>query len=77
MHVKLYQALKSVNVSDDAAAEVVDAVEEFLAVKINEATKGLEAKLDATNTRLNAVLFLMGTLTLVIAAAAVAGQIIN
>lgn len=47
MHVSLYQALKSINISDDRAASVVEAVEEYLAMKISEANKGLEAQLRA------------------------------
>ncbi|GAA5063590.1 hypothetical protein GCM10023208_34730 [Erythrobacter westpacificensis] len=66
MHVKLYQSLKSVNVSDDAAAEVVDAVEEYLAVKIKEATAGMEAKL-------NALTWLVGSIGVLLSAAAIIG----
>ncbi len=47
MHIPLYQALKSIKISDDAAAAVVASLEEHLAVKISEATKGLEAQLRA------------------------------
>jgi hypothetical protein len=43
----LYQALKSIKVSDEQAADVVEAFEEYFAVKISEATKGLEARLTA------------------------------
>ncbi|MBW6533213.1 hypothetical protein [Sphingomonas citri] len=47
MHIKLFRALKAANVSDDAAAEVVEAIEEYIAVKVQEANKGLEAQLKA------------------------------
>lgn len=47
MHVPLYQALKAIKVSDEQAAKVVESLEEHIAVKISEATKGLEAQLKA------------------------------
>lgn len=45
MHIKLFRALKSASVSDEDAEEVVQAIEEYLAVKIKEANAGLEAQL--------------------------------
>ncbi len=47
MQVTLFKALKSINIADDAATDVVAQVEEHIAMKINEATKGLEAQLKA------------------------------
>lgn len=47
MHITLFKALKSINLSDDQATEVVEAIEEYLAVKIKEANAGLEAQLKA------------------------------
>jgi hypothetical protein len=47
MHVHLYQALKSIKISDELAAKAVETLEEYLAVKISEANKGLEARLTA------------------------------
>jgi hypothetical protein len=47
MHIPLYQALKSIKISDELAAKVVTSVEEYMAMKISEATKGLEAQLRA------------------------------
>jgi hypothetical protein len=49
MHIGLYQALKSVKIGDEQAAKVVQTLEEYMAVKISEANKGLEAKLAARN----------------------------
>ena len=60
MHIALFKALKSVNVADDKATEVVEAFEEYLAVKIKEANAGLEAQQKATN-------WLIGSLGSVIA----------
>jgi hypothetical protein len=47
MHIKLFRALKAANVKDDDAAEVVKAIEEYIAVKVQEANKGLESRLTA------------------------------
>lgn len=47
MQITLFKALKSLNLSDEQATEVVEAVEEYIAVKIKEATSGLEAQLKA------------------------------
>jgi tellurite resistance protein len=44
MHIELFTALKSVSVSDDKATEVVEAFEEYVAVKIKEATAELVAQ---------------------------------
>lgn len=60
MHVALFKALKSVNLSDDQATEVVKAFEEYLAVKIKEANAELVAQQRATN-------WLIGSLGSVIA----------
>ena len=49
MHIALFKALKSINVSDDSATEVVKAFEEYLAVKIKEANAELVAQQRATN----------------------------
>ncbi len=47
MHITLYQALKSIKIDDEKAAAVVQSVEEHMAMKISDATKGLEAELRA------------------------------
>jgi hypothetical protein len=47
MHISLYQALKSIRIADDKAADVVATLEEYMAVKIRDANKGLEAQLRA------------------------------
>src|SRR3546814_1759661 len=44
MHIKLFRALKAANLSDDAAAEVVEAMEEYIAVQVQEANKGIDSK---------------------------------
>lgn len=65
MQITLFKALKSVSISDEQATEVVNAVEEYFAVKINEANKGIEAQLKAQT-------WLIGSFGLIIAIAAVA-----
>ena len=60
MHVPLYQALKAIKVSDERAAEVVGAFEEYLAVKISEANKGLEARFSALESELKSTKWLIG-----------------
>jgi len=47
MQITLYKALTAINISDVQATECVKAIEEYIAVKINEANKGLEAQLKA------------------------------
>lgn len=67
MHIKLFRALKSANVSEDDAAEVVKAIEEYLAVKIKEANAGLEAQLKGVEAQQKATNWLIGSLGTVIA----------
>lgn len=71
MQITLFRALQSIKIDDDRASEVVEAVEEFVAVKIKEATAGLEAQLKASTAGLEAQLkaqtWLIGALGSVIA----------
>ncbi len=60
MQLTLFKALQALKLNDDTATKVVEAFEEHIAMKIKEATAGLEAKL-------NAVLWLLGTMTLMLA----------
>jgi len=64
MHIKLFRALKAANVSDDAAAEVVEAIEEYIAVKVQEANKGLEAQLKAQTWVIGSVGFVIAVIGL-------------
>ena len=64
MHIKLFTALKAVNVTDEKAAEAVEALEEYIAVKIQEATKGLESRLTALTWVIGAVGFLLAVIGL-------------
>ncbi|MDR2857068.1 MAG: hypothetical protein LBV50_04390 [Novosphingobium sp.] len=61
MHLELYKALRSLRLDSDQATGVVEALEEYLAVKIKEATadleaqmKGIEARLQSTESGLKA-----------------------
>jgi hypothetical protein len=47
MQIPLYQALKSIKIANEQASAVVAALEEHIAMKISDATKGLEAQLRA------------------------------
>jgi hypothetical protein len=47
MQIPLYQALKSIKIADEQASAVMVALEEHIAMKISDATKGLEAQLRA------------------------------
>lgn len=66
MHIKLFRALKSANVSEDDAAEVVKAIEEFLAVKIKEANATLEAQMKGVEAQQKATNWLIGSIGTVI-----------
>ena len=67
MQIKLFRALKAAKVSDNDAAEVVEAFEEYLAVKIKEANAGLEAQLKGVEAQQKATNWLIGSLGTVIA----------
>ena len=49
MQIALFKALKSINISDDQASDVVKAFEEYLSMKIKEANAELVAQQKATN----------------------------
>ena len=67
MQLPLFKALKSVQVSDDQATAVVDALEEYMAVKIKEATAGLEAQNIALQAQLKAQTWVIGSVGLLMA----------
>ena len=47
MQLTLFKALQSLKLDDDKATEVVEALEAYMATKMNEATAGIEAQLRA------------------------------
>lgn len=47
MQVTLFRALRSVNIDDETASKVVDAIEEHVDMAVGQANKTLEAKIDA------------------------------
>ena len=67
MHIALFTSLKSVKVSDEKAADVVNQVEEHIAVKIKEANAALEAQMKGFEAQLKAQTWLIGTLGSLIA----------
>lgn len=64
MHVALFKALKSIKVADNTATEVVDKLDSHIAMKISEANKALEAKLDLANQRLGVLIWIVTTVGL-------------
>ncbi|KMO23407.1 hypothetical protein [Methylobacterium indicum] len=60
MQLTLFKVLQALKLDDDTATKVVQALEGRIAMKIKEANASLEAKL-------NAVLWLLGTMTLMLA----------
>ncbi len=64
MHIALFKALKSINLTDDQATEVVKAFEEYLAVKIKEANAGVEAQLKAQTWVIASVGFILAAIGL-------------
>jgi hypothetical protein len=77
MQVDLFRALQSIKVPDERAATVVEKLEEHIAVKINEANKGLEAKLDALRSQITFIGIMLGLATLIIAGATVGAKFIH
>lgn len=47
--VDFYRALRSVKIGEDTAQKVVESLEGHIAMKITEATKGLQEQLKLTN----------------------------
>ncbi len=60
MQLTLFNALQALKLDDDTATKVVEAFEGHIAMKIKEATAGIDAKL-------NAVLWLLGAMSLMLA----------
>ena len=55
MEVLLFRTLKSLNIGDDAAEKVVDALEEHIDMAVGQANKALEAKLDSIKASIDVV----------------------
>ena len=77
MQVTLFKALKSVNIDDTLATAVVDQLEEYVAVKIADATKnleaqnkGLEAQIKGLETSIGGLKWQIGLFSAVVALAA-------
>ncbi len=47
MHIALFTALKSLNVTDEKAQEVVDAVQDYIAMQISQATQPILNRMDS------------------------------
>jgi len=83
MQLPLFKALKTINIEDEQATEIVDSMEDYIAMKMKEATaplaadiKGLDgrmgaldAKLGALDTKIGALQWTIGIIGAVIAIA--------
>lgn len=47
MHIELFTALKSLNVTDEKAKEVVEAVQDYIAMQISQATQPILNRMDS------------------------------
>ncbi len=47
MHIELFTALKSINVTDEKAQEVVEAVQDYIAMQISQATQPILNRMDS------------------------------
>lgn len=47
MHIELFTALKSLNVTDEKAQEVVEAVQDYIAMQISQATQPILNRMDS------------------------------
>lgn len=63
IQIALFKALNSTNVDDEVATNVVDKMDGHVAMKIDEATKGLESKIDTTNKLIVVIGFILTALS--------------
>ena len=47
MHIELFTALKSLNIDDDKAKEVVESLESYIAMQISQATQPILNRMDS------------------------------
>ncbi|MEM6409921.1 MAG: hypothetical protein AAF683_00130 [Pseudomonadota bacterium] len=64
VQITLFKALKTAKVSTDNAEQVVSELEEYIAMKITEATAGIERQLKIQNL----LVFFLGTMSTIAAA---------
>ena len=82
MQITLFKALRHADIPDDTATAVVDQLEEFIAVKITEANKGLEAAnkgLEASvkglDAKISALTWLVGAVGVIVSVAALLASV--
>lgn len=63
MQVQLFKALQSINIPDDVATQVVEKLESHIAMKVSDANKALESKIDTTNRLIVVIGFILTALT--------------
>ena len=77
----LFKALRSARIPTDAATAAVRSIESHIAVKVTEANKALEGKLDGMNIKINIMLgltvFIMLAGIAAIIVSGINGQIIR
>jgi hypothetical protein len=81
MQLTLFKALRSARIPTDEATAAVRSIESHIAVKVTEANKALEGKLDGVNTKVSIMLgltvFIMLAGLTAIVVSAFNGQIIH
>lgn len=77
MQIALFKTLQSINIEDEVATNVVYKMDGHVAMKIAEATKGLESKIDTTNKLIVVIGFILTALSTFGVAATVWLQLIR
>ena len=76
IHITLFKALKEAKVSSEKAEQVVSELEEYIAMKIEQATADLVAEVKSLRRDLATNRWVLGLLGLLIAVASAAGSYI-
>ncbi|WP_336764088.1 hypothetical protein [Asaia sp. VD9] len=71
MQLPLFKALKTINIKDEQATEIVDSMEDYIAMKMKEATAPLAARIEGLDAKLGALQWTIGIMGTVIAIATV------
>ncbi|CDG38953.1 MULTISPECIES: hypothetical protein [Asaia] len=62
MQLPLFKALKTINIEDEQATEIVDSMEDYIAMKMQEATAPLAARIEGLDGRMGALDAKLGAL---------------
>lgn len=81
MQISLFTALTAAKVTPEKATEVVETLERHIAMKVEDANKALEGKIDGMNTKISIMLlismFILLTGIVAIVVAASTGNLIK